>query len=374
MPIARLFGFEIRIHLSWALILAVIAVTVATQVGRVAPDSTSAVRWLIGGVVAAAFLLSALAHELGHAITARRAGFPGGPVVVYFFGGAASARTDARTPRDEIVTALAGPAVSIVLGLCLLVLTVIGEAVGSGPVQVIGRVALLVGGMNVLLGLANLLPAFPLDGGRVARGVVWSRTGDPAVGLQVAASIGRWLGMALGVVGIVLILLVDSVDGLMLALAGWFLVSSARTVARSGDVDALLEGLHVDDVMDRDVTSVAPGLTLDTFASQVLDGSSATTLPVVQGAELLGVVGATQVRRLRQNRWAETRAGDVMVGGDALPRMAPDTTLRAALDAFHRTGLDGLPVMEAGLLAGIVTRKAVAQAVSDRLQARGAAS
>ena len=126
--------------------------------------------------------------------------------------------------------------------------------------------------------------------------------------------------------------------------------------------------------MDREVSSVAPGLTVDTFALQVLDGSSSPSLPVVQGDELVGVIGATQVRRLKPARWAETRTGDVMVGGDAMPRMAPETSLRTALDELHRTGLDGLPVMEAGSLAGIVTRKAVAEAIHDRLQTKGAPS
>jgi len=374
VPVARLFGFEIRVHFSWALILAVIAVTVATQAGRVAPETSALVRWVIGAAVAAAFLVSALAHELGHAVAARRAGMPGGPVVVYFFGSAASSRTAATRPRDEIVTALAGPAVSIILGALLLIATAIGEVVGSGPVQVTGRIAFLVGGMNIILGVANLLPAYPLDGGRVARGVVWMRTGDSRRGVRAASQIGRWLGISFGAIGLVLILLVDSIDGLMLALGGWFLVSSARAVERSGAIDTLLEGLHVEDVMDREVSSVAPGLTVDTFALQVLDGSSSPSLPVVQGDELVGVIGATQVRRVKPARWAETRTGDVMVRGDAMPRVAPETTLRTALDELHRTGLDGLPVMEAGSLAGIVTRKAVAEAIHDRLQTKGAPS
>jgi Zn-dependent protease len=368
VPIARLFGFEIRVHLSWTLILAAIAVTVATQVGRVAPETTALVRWLIGGVVAGAFVVSALAHELGHAFAARRAGMDGGPVVVYFFGSAASPRTGATRPRDEIVAGAAGPFVSIGLGALLLILTMVGELVGEGPVQVAGRIAFLVGGLNILLGAANLLPAYPLDGGRIARGLAWRWSGDEGTGLRMATRIGRWLGVGMVVGGVLVMLLIDQIDGLMLALAGWFLQSTNRAVERSADVDARLADIRVGDVMDRDVASLAPGLSVDTFAMQLLDGSSSPSLPVVDGDELVGIVGLRQVRRLKPERWAATRTSEVMVTGDALPRVDPTTSLRAVLDELVRTGLDGLPVFEAGSLAGMITRDAVARAIHDRLQ------
>jgi Zn-dependent protease/CBS domain-containing protein len=369
VPVARLFGFEIRVHVSWAVILAVIAVTVGTQVGEITPTIDVAFRWVIGGIVAAAFLLSALAHELGHAIAARRAGMPGGPVIVYFFGGAASATLEATRPRDEVSVAVAGPLVSIALGVALLVLAGLGELAG-GLALAVGRIALVVGIMNLVLGVVNLLPAFPLDGGRIIRGLAWARTGDPNRGLRIAATSGRYLGIvlaAIGIVGIIVIDSIDSVDGLMLALAGWFLVSSARTVERTADVERLLEGIHV---MERDVSGVPPGLTLDTFADQVLRGGTSASVPVMRGLDLLGMIGVRQVRRVRRDRWSETRAEDLMVKGDTLPSVGPEMSLRAALEHLHRSGLDGLPVIEAGALTGIVTRRAVAEVIRDRLRAR----
>ena len=368
LPVARILGFEIRIHVSWAVILAVIAVTVAAQIERIDPSVDEPLRWLAGGVVAFGFLLSALAHELGHAVAARRAGMGGGPIEIFFFGGAASPATDARAPRDEIATALAGPLVSLVIGFVLLGVAVGAVAAGAGVAAALGQVALVIGVMNLVLGAANLLPAFPLDGGRVARGIVWWRTGDRDRGLRVAGRIGRWLGIAMAGAGIVLIVTVDSIDGLMLALAGWFLVSSARSVERHADVDALLAGIVVADVMDRDVPGVPAGLTLDTFAEQVLEGDG-TTVPVVGDDGLVGILGPRQVRRVRRGRWAETRAGDLMAAREALPEIAPGTTLRDALEHLHRTGLDGLPVLEGDAFRGVVTRRAVAAAVRDRVAA-----
>ena len=370
LPIARLFGFEIRVHVSWAIILAVIAVTAATRVAEVAPELGSVGSWVVGAVVAAAFLLSALAHELGHAIAARQVGLPGGPVIVYFFGGAATTRLDTASPRDEILVAISGPAVSVVAGALLMAGAVASQLAGPGPVEGAGQVALAVGVLNVLLGGVNLLPAFPLDGGRIVRGLAWARTGDPARALRVAASTGRYLGILFATAGIVGILVVDSLDGLMLAICGWFIVSSAGAIDRTADIDATLEGISVADVMDHDVSGVPPGLTLDTFADQMLDGASTASVAVLRGSDLLGMVGAKQVRRVRRDRWANTRAEDLMVSGDALPRVGPEMSLRDALDRLHRSGLDGLPVFESGRLTGIVTRRAVAKAIAEALRDR----
>lgn len=370
VPVARLFGFEIRVHVSWAIILAVIAVTAATRVAEVAPGIGPLGSWVVGGIVAAAFLLSALAHELGHAFAARHVGLPGVPVIVYFFGGAASTRLETVRPRDEILVAIAGPLVSLGVGGVLSGIALVGELAGQGPIHAVSQVALVIGVMNLLLGGVNLLPAFPLDGGRIVRAIAWERTGDPARALRMAGSAGRYLGILFATVGIVAILFVDSLDGLMLAVSGWFIVSSAGAVDRSAEIDATLEGISVGDVMDHDVSGVPPGLTLDTFAEQVLDGASPASVPVLRGLDLIGMIGAKQIRRIRRDRWANTRAEDLMVSGDALPHVGPEMSLRDALDQLHRSGLDGLPVLEAGTLTGIVTRRAVAKAIAEAVRDR----
>lgn len=373
LPIARLFGFEIRVHVSWAIILAVITVSVVGEVGETAPQTATATRWLIGAAVAASFLLSALAHELGHAMMARRAGFPGGPVIVYFFGGAASAVLEGRRPRDEIAVAVAGPIVSLALGAIALAVAAIATELGGAVLVAIGQVALVVGVLDLILGSVNLLPAYPLDGGRVVRAIGWARTGDPGEGLRIAARTGRWLGVALAVVGTAVILAVDQVDGLMLALCGWFLVSSSGAVQRTAGVERLLEGIRVADIMDRGANRIPAGVTLDTFGDQVLTGAG-DAVSVMDGAEVVGLLGSRQVRGIRRDRWATTRAGDVMARADTLPTIVPETTVRAALEHLQRTGLDGLPVTEAGAITGVVTRRAVADAIRARASGRAVPS
>jgi Zn-dependent protease len=371
VPVARLFGFEIRIHLSWAIILAVIAVTVVAQVGTADPTIPLAVRWVIGAIIAAAFLGSALLHELGHAIAGRRSGIGGSPIVVYFFGGTATPDIDAVRPRDEIVTAAAGPLASLGLGAILLAVAGIGGLVGEGLILAIGQIALVVGVLNLVLGGLNLLPAFPLDGGRIIRGIFWARTGDPLRATRLAARSGRFVGWALVGIGLVTILALDTIDGLMVALCGWFITSASRQVERRALLDELLAGVRVSEVMDADVQGVPPGLTLDTFAGQMLDGSSSPSQPVMRGRELLGMLGATQLRRIRRDRWPVTRAEDLMVATGSLPVVVPETLLRQVFDDLRRTDLDGLPVMGTDGLAGIVTRRAILEKLKARADLRG---
>ena len=370
IPIARLFGFEIRIHLSWAIILAVIVVTVVSEVEARDPSIAQATRWLIGGVIAAAFFLSALVHELAHAVVARRAGVDGGVLVVLFFGGTSSPGIEAPRPRDEIAIGLAGPLVSLAVGAVLVLIGLVTSDL-DGPLFAAGQVALVVGVLNLLLGGVNLMPAYPLDGGRIVLGYAWGRYGDPDRGLRSAARTGRVLGWAVTALGLAAVVLTDPFNGIMLALLGWFLTTAARQVDRRATVDSLLEGVPASEVLEADAPEVSAGLTLDTFAGRMLDGTVSPSLPVMRDRELVGVVGASQLRRVRRQRWTELRAEDLMIATDALPRVAPETSLRLVLDELRRSGLDGLPVVGAAGLAGIVTRRGVLEALKSRIELRG---
>jgi Zn-dependent protease/CBS domain-containing protein len=370
-PFGGVAGLRVRVHLSWTIILALVVVTVASQVGSVDPASALPARWAIGLAVAIGFLLSAVAHELGHAIVARRRGIRTDVVVVHFLGAAASPRLESLRPRDEIAVALAGPLVSIVLGLAFLGVAAAADAVGSGVVGVVARIALVIGTLDVALGLLNLIPAYPLDGGRVIRGIGWARAGDPRAGLRVAATAGRVIGLVFAVAGVAAMFVADSAEALMVALGGWFLISTARAIERRAGLDALLDGISVRDMMERDPSTISPGLTIDTFADQVLGGSAALALPVVQGTQLLGLIGARQLRRARRDRWATLRVEDLMIRPPSLPVLSPDASAQSAVDDLARTSLDGLPVVEDGVLTGVVLRRTVAEALRVRAKEAG---
>jgi len=371
LPVARLFGFEVRIHPSWILIGALVTVLVVSQLDANAPAVPIPLRWVAGAVIAVAFFLSVLAHELGHGIMARRRGIEVGPITVFFFGGSASFQLESDRPRDEAAVALAGPAVSIAIGALLAAFAAIGGASGIAALEAASLVAIVLAALNLILGAANLIPAYPLDGGRVVRAVVWARSGDERRGARAAATSGRYVGWLLVGAGLAVILLGQTVDGLMLGLAGWLLGSASRAIIRRLAVQELIEGVSVADVVDRQVSGVPPQLTVDTFAERLMEGGDGSALPVVRDDEVLGVIGAAQLRRLGRRAWPNTRAEQVMVGPPSMSTLALGDSLWSALDRLRRTGLDGLPVMEGEGFVGLITRRLIATAIQDRAKLRG---
>ena len=371
IPVARVFRFEIRIHPSWIFIVAVVAVIVERQVREISTGLDPVTGWLIGAVTAGAFLVSVLAHELAHGIVARRRGIDVGPITLYFFGGSASFQLESDRPRDEAAIALAGPLVSLAIGLVLILVAFLADATGHPVGQAAAIIALVLAVLNLVLGGANLIPAYPLDGGRLVRAAVWARKNDEREGARAAASAGRYVGWALVGAGLLLILMDDVVDGLMLGLSGWFLGGASRGIMRRLAVQELLKDVRVADVMDKEVGSVAPHLTVDTFADRLLEGGDGVAMPVLQDEAVVGLIGASQLRRLRRKAWETTRAEDLMVAPPTLPLVGPEDTLWSALDRLRRTGLDGLPVVEGVRLLGVVTRQAIVATIQSRARTEG---
>ena len=371
VPVARILGFEIRIHLSWILIVAVVTVLAQLQTEAAAPAVSAPLRWVIGAIIAGAFLLSVLAHELAHGVAARRLGLDVGPITLYFFGGSASFQIESDRPRDEAIVAGAGPIASIAIGAVLAAIALAVGTIGEPVLRAVASVVLVIAALNLILGGINLVPAYPLDTGRVVRAIVWARTGDERKGARVAARVGRSIGWLLIALGISLMVVEDTIDGLMLALTGWFLGNTSRGIDRRLIVQDLLSGVKVEDVMEREVPSVAPNLTVDTFGDRLLEGGDGSALPVLHDEEIVGLIGASQLRRLRRGAWATTRAEDLMVSPPRLPFLDARDTLWSALDRLRRTGLDALPVVDAGALLGIVTRQGIAETIQSRAKLRG---
>lgn len=374
LPIARIAGFEIRLHLSWVLILAFLTLTVADTVSALDESVSDSVAWMSGAVVASGFLLSVLVHELAHAVVARRRGIAGGPITLLFFGGTASMGFEASRPNDEVAIAAAGSAASLLLGFALVAAARLLAGVPGEPLTAIRASVLVLGVLNILLGLVNVVPVIPLDGGRVLRAVVWGRTGDERAGTRLAAVAGRGMGLILTIAGLALTFAGDAVDGVMLIVTGWFMGSAARTMERRSAAEELLRGLTVDDAMERGLPTIAPQVTLDTFGDQLSSGAM-PALPVVRDHALLGLVGVAQLRRVARRAWPVTRAGDLMVVPPQLPTLRPDDDLWAAVEALRRSGLDALPVVAGSAVLGVLTRRGISatMAARSRLQAGGAA-
>ncbi|HUQ79431.1 MAG TPA: CBS domain-containing protein [Patescibacteria group bacterium] len=372
VPVARILGFEIRLHLSWLFIVAIVTVTVAGRIAQFEPTIEPGVSWAIGLFGSLGFMLTVIVHELAHAVVARRDGADTRVLVVQFVGSPAAVDVVAGSPRAEAAVALAGPLSSLVIGVGLLGLAIVLRSIG-GPVGPVADVFVIIGALNLLLAGISVVPAFPLDGGRVVRAVAWARTGSQRTGTRAAGVVGTWAGRVAVVVGLGVVVTGDTLDGIMLGLVGWFLMAAARSVERWLVLDDLVEGMSVGEAMEQQLETISPQLTLDTFAASVLDGTVTPALPVVLGDLVVGIVGATQVRAVAQRHWASTRTEDVMIGGDDLPTARADERLTDALERLRRSRLDGLPVLDGTVLRGVLTRRSIAALLHARAESRGQA-
>jgi len=373
IPIARILGFEIRLHLSWLFIIAIVSVTVAGRLSAFQPDIAPAISWAVGLIGSLGFMLTVIAHELAHAILARRDGSESTTVIVQFIGSPAAVDVMASIPRAEALVAVAGPIVSLGIGSILVALAfaVIGVAPALGP---IADVLFIVGALDLILGAVSLIPAFPLDGGRLVRAAAWARSGNARQGSRVAGIVGRQVGRGVLLLGVVVMLVNnDPISGIMIGLIGWFLMATARSIDRWLFLDGLVAGIRVDEAMEPHLETLSPQLTLDTFAAGILDGSVGPALPVVRDDAVVGIVGAAQVRQVAQRNWPATRTEDVMVGLPDLPVTSPEESLTVALERLRRSHLDGLPVLDGSALRGVLTRRSIAAILHARAEAEGQA-
>ena len=370
-PFSPIFGIEIRIHFSWIFIIAIITVTVGGQLNLVEPGSGPFMAWVVGAVSSLGFLLTVVIHELAHALVGRRMGNPVDAISVHFVGSPSAVDVQATSARAEIAIALAGPLTSLAISVLLILASLASAAIGGAFFDALADLTFIIGGLNLVLGLISLIPAFPLDGGRIVRGIVWRRTGDDRRGTRAAGQVGRWAGRFFLGAGLAVILTGNTVDGAMLGLAGWFLMASARSVDRWIVLDRLITGVRVGEAMEADFESVSPQLTLDTFARSVLDGTVAPALAVLRDEKLVGMIGADQLRGVPQKEWPSTRIADVMIDAADVPHVDADDLLSIGLDRLRDSHLDGLPVLDATGLRGVMTRRSIAAMLRARAELNG---
>ncbi len=368
VAIARIWGIEIRVSLAWTMLIALITVIGAQQATIGAPDLNPIVPWLIGIAVALLFFVSVIAHELAHAIVGRRRGVPATSIVLGFIGGLAPLGIQAQRARDELVIAVAGPAVSLVIGVVLLLAGMLVGTIVPSTAPVAGGVV-VVGVLNLILAVLSLLPAMPLDGGRVVRALAWARSADRDRASRTTARVGRMVGWTILGVGIALVLGNFVTEGLIAIALGWLFNTGARTLERRLALEQLLRGVSVSEAMQRDVPFVGPGLTIDTFANRFEGPDAVAAMPVVDEDRLVGVLGRRRLVRLGRRRFGRTRVDQVMATPPQVPFLSPDDALWEAVELMNEGALDGLAVADGGHLAGLVTREGLADAIRIRAAA-----
>ncbi len=365
--VGRLAGIDLSIHPSWLVIAFLLTFSLADAFfPRLFPGWSAGQYWLLGAGTALLFFASVLAHEFSHALVARRLGLKVGGITLFIFGGATTIESDSRSPREEALIALAGPISSVVIGAALLG---IGAIVESREAR-----ALLgwLGMINIVLGAFNLVPGYPMDGGRVLRAILWRLRGDPNTATRQAAIVGRVLGYLMVAGGIFWALRTRDIgSGLWLALVGWFLATAAEATMQQAGVERSLSGVRVRDAMDEAPAAVSPNESVaDLVSERMLRGDDRSFLVRHDDGGLAGVVTLGDVKRLPREAWADARVTDIMTRFGDLATIGPDEPLVDALRLIQEREVGQLPVLGPTdrTPLGLVTRRGILRLIEARLK------
>jgi Zn-dependent protease len=355
--LGRIAGVPVGASWSLLVILALLAWTLGAGVlPAAAPGAHAAIYWPVAVVTAVAFLACLLAHELAHALVARRRDVEVEGITLWMFGGMSRLRGDAHDARTERRVALAGPVASVVLGVGFTAVALLLDAVRAPEVAVTATSWL--GFVNVMLAVFNLLPAYPLDGGRVLRAVVWDRTGDLRRATMLAASYGRRIGSALIALGVLLVLAGRAASGIWLALLGWIIVNAAGAEAAGFELRRLLHDVLVADVMTADPVTAPADLTVEELIRHYVVPYRCSAFPVTGGGgSPVGLVTLSRIRDVPAEARATTSLAEVAVPLDQVVTARPGDQLLDLLARFTPASGRRALVLEDGRLVGIVTAR-----------------
>ncbi|ORB75891.1 site-2 protease family protein [Mycobacterium scrofulaceum] len=363
IPIGRIAGFPVNVHWSVLVILWLFTWSLASTLPGSVKGYSHGAYWLAGACGALVLLASLVAHELAHAVVARRAGVSVGSVTLWLFGGVTTLGGEAKTPKAAFRIAIAGPATSLALAAIFGGLVVALPIVGAAPIVV--GVASWLAGINLLLGLFNLLPGAPLDGGRVLRAFLWRRHGDSVRASIGAAHAGRVVAFILIGLGLAEFLLGGMVGGVWLAFIGWFIFAASREEETRISTQQMFSGVRVADAMTARPHTAPGWITVDDFVQRYVLGDRHSAYPVVdQSGSVTGLITLRQLRDVAPGRRGTTTVAEVAQPLHEVPSGAPREPLTALLERMAPAGPRSRAlVFEGDEVVGIVTPTDVARLI-----------
>ena len=357
--LGRILGIRVGINWSWLLIAALIVWTLADGIFPTTNPGLSTGTYVAMAIVAALlFFAGLLLHELGHAVQAKRERVEIAGITLWMLGGVAKMTGRVPAAGAELRIALAGPAVSLVLGLVFA-----GAAAALPLPEPVDAVCAWLGYVNLVLLVFNLVPAFPLDGGRVLLASLWLRSSDLARATRQAVTVSRIAAFAMIALGIGLLLTGSVTSGIWLAFIGWFLLQAAAGEADQRTAEARLSGLRVRDLMSADPVSVRPEMTLSEVVDEVVWQARFTTYPVVSGGRPLGLLPFAALAAVPRTAWDRVRVAECMLPLDRVTVLAPDLPVSDALAKVGSSEARRALVVEDGVLAGILSMADLSRAL-----------
>lgn len=349
----RIFGIDIGIHWSWVFIFVIVTWTFATGIlDDNYPRWTDQQRWTAGALIAGVFFLSILAHELSHAIVSNRNGLPVKTITLFVFGGVSNLSREPDSASLEFRIAVVGPLTSLVLGLLFGAAWLALRPVNSGIASICGYL----GFINASLAVFNMLPGFPLDGGRVLRSAVWGRNKNRLRATRTAAHVGEWIAYGLMAGGVAQSVFISPFAGIWMLLVGFFLKNAAASSYTQLVVETTLDGITVRDVMKTSFDSVAPDVSVEELVHDYVLKRNARCFAVIAAGDFAGLVTLTDVRKLPREEWATTSVYRAMTPATRLQSLSPDENLTKVLRVMAEHDVNQLPVVERRELVGMLDR------------------
>jgi len=364
--LGKVFGIEIGLHYSWFLIAILIVSSLYEEFHKSNPN------WGDGVIVATAlatgllFFVSLLLHELSHSVYARAHGIPVREITLFALGGVSQLEKEPESARVEFWMAFAGPLTSAAIGgLCLLVRLGIGSM--PGPLH-----AMLswLGYINLALAGFNMVPGYPLDGGRILRAALWWKSGNMDRATRNASRVGQGIGLLFIIWGIAQFFGGAGVGGLWISFIGWFLLTAAgESYARVGLAHAF-EGVTAGDVMSSDCPALDGNLNIEHFVHEELLRTGRRCFVITQNGQIDGLLTPHEIKEIDRARWPYTTLSDVMIPLENLHTVPPETPLKSALEIMGKEDLNQLPVVQNGRLAGILSRAQILDYLRTRSELR----
>jgi Zn-dependent protease/CBS domain-containing protein len=361
--IGKIAGIEVSIHVSWLLIVVLLTWSLATGwFPALSPSWTPFTYWIIGLLATLLLFASVLAHELAHSLVARARGLPVKNITLFIFGGVSNIEQEPKSPGVEFQMAFVGPLTSLLIGgLAYLILFLMRG--GTSPLAaILGTLAV----MNVLLGIFNLVPAFPLDGGRVLRSIVWKISGNVRTATRVATLSGQGIAYLLILAGFWLIFGGDILNGIWFGLIGWFLLSGAQSANSQSMLETMLKGVKVGEVMNISPATTPANISLQKLVDELLLPHGWRNAIVIQGEQPAGLITLADIRHIPRDEWGQTPVGHAMIPLERLHIVSSRQSLNEVLPLMVERDVNQLPVVEDGRLVGVLSREDIVRFLEIR--------
>ena len=363
MKIGRIRGIPIYLHPSWLVIFALITVSLAEEFATQHPHWSQAQHWSLGVLTSVLFFASVVFHEMGHSVVAQHYRIPVISITLFVFGGLARIGREPESAKQEFNIAVAGPLASYVLAVGFWLLTR-----GFPASEMFGALALWLAQINFVLATFNLVPGFPLDGGRILRALAWGVTGDYTRATHFASRSGQLLAYIMIFLGIwEALTLHNYIGGLWLAFIGWFVLTAAQESYAQVAIRSALQGLRAGDIMSQELPTIGRDISLEEYGHEILRTGRRCHLVVANG-ELMGLMTIHALNGVPREQWANTSVQAAMLPRDQIHWAAPEEPVLGLLERMQNEDVNQMPVVANGHVVGIVTRDSILRVIRTRVE------